>query len=119
MNGNKGSLISSILNHSKTDQGHSNLIPIISAHWTDVEDPLIGQYIYGLIFKDLNYNALRGKSKRQILVAICIVVAGFAKILFHYAHSYARLVPECCLLICLGLIAGELVRNSKLEFPTI
>ncbi|CBY19353.1 unnamed protein product [Oikopleura dioica] len=41
-------------------------------------------------------------------VCICITVALLAKILFHYAHNYARRVPECCLLICLGLIAGEL-----------
>ena len=45
---------------------------------------------------------------KHFSVCICILVACLAKISFHYAHVYARRVPECCLLICLGLIAGEL-----------
>lgn len=76
------SLISTIFSGDNNRTRSEQLIPIIKIHWDDVEDPLI--------------------------VAICIVIAGLAKITFHYAHSYTRRVPECCVLICLGLIAGEL-----------
>lgn len=67
---------------TNSSHGSSPLIPLVELKWEEVEDPLV--------------------------VCICIVVACLAKICFNFAHNYARRVPECCLLICLGLIAGEL-----------
>ena len=59
--------------------------------------------------KDISYQFFYRSYVYNIFsVCICILVACLAKISFHYAHVYARRVPECCLLICLGLIAGEL-----------
>ena len=34
-------------------------------------------------------------------------MAGTAKILFNHTNIYTKSIPECCLLICLGLLAGE------------
>ncbi|XP_015224123.2 sodium/hydrogen exchanger 5 [Lepisosteus oculatus] len=43
------------------------------------------------------------------LTVIWIMIASFAKILFHLSHSVTRVVPESCLLILLGLGLGGIV----------
>lgn len=75
-----------MFNVTDTDGHHSqelDLIPLIEIHWEDVQSP--------------------------VMVCIVIIVAALAKIFFHVAHDFTAKVPECCLLICLGLILGEIV----------
>ena len=42
-----------------------------------------------------------------------MLLAGIAKILFHFTNKVHPIVPECCLLICLGLILGGVVYSYK------
>ena len=39
--------------------------------------------------------------------------SGVAKIAFHFTNKVHPIVPECCLLICLGLIVGGMVYAYK------
>ncbi|CAG5080570.1 Oidioi.mRNA.OKI2018_I69.PAR.g9650.t1.cds [Oikopleura dioica] len=61
----------------------SELLPIIGLNWDEVKIPLV--------------------------ISLWILFAGIAKIGFHYANRVAPRVPECCLLICLGLIVGGII----------
>ena len=40
-------------------------------------------------------------------------ISGVAKIAFHFTNKVHPIVPECCLLICLGLIVGGMVYAYK------
>ena len=42
-----------------------------------------------------------------------IQFSGVAKIAFHFTNKVHPIVPECCLLICLGLIVGGMVYAYK------
>ena len=42
-----------------------------------------------------------------------ISFSGVAKIAFHFTNKVHPIVPECCLLICLGLIVGGMVYAYK------
>jgi len=61
----------------------TELLPIIGLNWDEVKIPLV--------------------------ISLWILFAGIAKIGFHYANRVAPRVPECCLLICLGLIVGGII----------
>ena len=61
----------------------AELLPIIGLNWDEVKIPLV--------------------------ISLWILFAGIAKIGFHYANRVAPRVPECCLLICLGLIVGGII----------
>jgi len=63
------------------------LIPIIQLNWEDVKVPLV--------------------------ICLWVLFAGIAKIGFHYANRVAPRVPECCLLICLGLIVGGIIYSVR------
>ncbi|CBY43581.1 unnamed protein product, partial [Oikopleura dioica] len=72
----------------------AELLPIIGLNWDEVKIPLV--------------------------ISLWILFAGIAKIGFHYANRVAPRVPECCLLICLGLIVGGIiyaVRDDHLFTP--
>lgn len=49
------------------------------------------------------------------IIAIWLLVASVAKILFHFSHRFTKVVPESCLLILLGLVLGGivLIANKK------
>jgi hypothetical protein len=73
----------------------AELLPIIGLNWDEVKIPLV--------------------------ISLWILFAGIAKIGFHYANRVAPRVPECCLLICLGLIVGGIiyaVRDDVSSFLT-
>jgi len=63
------------------------LIPLITLNWEDVKIPLV--------------------------VCMWVLFAGIAKIGFHYANRVNPRVPECCLLICLGLIVGGIIYSVR------
>lgn len=63
------------------------LIPIVQLNWDDVKIPLV--------------------------ICMWVLFAGIAKIGFHYANRVAPRVPECCLLICLGLIVGGIIYSVR------
>ena len=53
-----------------------------------------------------------GESMRFYL-RFLIPFSGVAKIAFHFTNKVHPIVPECCLLICLGLIVGGMVYAYK------
>lgn len=63
------------------------MIPIVQLNWDDVKIPLV--------------------------ICMWVLFAGIAKIGFHYANRVAPRVPECCLLICLGLIVGGIIYSVR------
>ena len=51
--------------------------------------------------------------KIPLVVCMWVLFAGIAKIGFHYANRVNPRVPECCLLICLGLIVGGIIYSVR------
>lgn len=49
------------------------------------------------------------------IIAIWLLVASVAKILFHFSQRFTKVVPESCMLILLGLVLGGivLIANKK------
>lgn len=49
------------------------------------------------------------------IIAIWLLVASVAKILFHFSQRFTKVVPESCVLILLGLVLGGivLIANKK------
>lgn len=49
------------------------------------------------------------------IIALWLLVASVAKILFHFSQRFTKVVPESCLLILLGLVLGGivLIANKK------
>jgi sodium/hydrogen exchanger 5 len=73
-----------ISNYSESDP---TLLPLVTLNWEDVKIPLV--------------------------VCMWVLFAGIAKIGFHYANRVNPRVPECCLLICLGLIVGGVIYSVR------
>jgi len=66
-----------------------HVLPLVTLNWEDVKIPLV--------------------------VCMWVLFAGIAKIGFHYANRVNPRVPECCLLICLGLIVGGVIYSVRDE----
>ena len=73
------------------------LLPLVKIHSEDVEAPLI--VCMCIIGKSLKNKPVKKHAS---------LVAASSKLVFNHANIFTKAIPECCLLICLGLVAGEL-----------
>ncbi|XP_062404478.1 sodium/hydrogen exchanger 5 [Sardina pilchardus] len=53
--------------------------------------------------------------QKPYTIAIWLLVASFAKILFHFSQRFTTIVPESCMLILIGLVLGGIVLITSKE----
>uniref|UniRef100_A0A8C5QB64 Sodium/hydrogen exchanger n=1 Tax=Leptobrachium leishanense TaxID=445787 RepID=A0A8C5QB64_9ANUR len=80
--------------------------PLCSARWPD------GRRVEGTHEKPTSLQIVTFKwhhVQEPYIIALWILVASLAKIVFHISHKITTYIPESCLLIVLGLLLGGIV----------
>ncbi|XP_073446018.1 sodium/hydrogen exchanger 2-like [Dendrobates tinctorius] len=57
--------------------------------------------------------------KTPFEITLCILLASFAKIGFHFSPRVHTVVPESCVLIILGLIMGVIIYVARIQAPVM
>ncbi|XP_051892310.1 sodium/hydrogen exchanger 1 [Pristis pectinata] len=55
----------------------------------------------------------------QFVVALWILLASLMKLGFHYLPKVSSIVPESCVLVCVGLVVGGLIKGVGSEPPIL
>ncbi|XP_069751610.1 sodium/hydrogen exchanger 1 [Narcine bancroftii] len=55
----------------------------------------------------------------QFVVALWILLASIMKLGFHFLPRLSSIVPESCVLVCVGLIVGGLIKGVGLDPPVL